>query len=141
MSNHFEVSGIRILSWDEQKALLPACADYLRPIVLTALNTGMRKEEILSLTWDKVDFEKQLITVENTKNGECRVVPMNLELTNILRRVKRIGAQVFCQPDGRRFVNVRNGFEAAVKRAGIPHIRFHDLSIPLLPDTWERATW
>ncbi|MCK4325507.1 phage integrase SAM-like domain-containing protein, partial [bacterium] len=55
---------MRTLSWDEQKALLPACADYLRPIVLTALNTGMRKEEILSLAWDKVDFDKRLITVE-----------------------------------------------------------------------------
>lgn len=118
---------MRVLSWDEQKALLPACADYLRLIVLTALNTGMRKEEILSLTWDKVNFEKQLIAVENTKNGEGRVVPMNLELTNILKNVKRIGEQVFCQPDGRHFASIRNGFEAAVRRAGIPHIRFHDL--------------
>ncbi|MCD5401836.1 hypothetical protein LR013_04515 [candidate division NPL-UPA2 bacterium] len=63
---------------------------------------------------------------------------MNLELTNILKSVKRIGGQVFCQPDGRRFMSIRNGFEAAVGRAGIPHIRFHDLR-PLLPDIWEKA--
>ncbi|MCK4437390.1 tyrosine-type recombinase/integrase [bacterium] len=41
--------------------------------------------------------------------------------------VKRVSGEVFCQPDGRRFISIRNGFEAAVKRAGIPHIRFHDL--------------
>jgi len=118
---------MRILSREEQKLLLSACGDYLKPIVLTALNTGMRKGEILNLTWDKVDFEKELITIEETKTGEYRVIPMNSELTNVLKNVKRIGEYVFCRSDGRPYVKMENGFPAAVKRAGIPHIRFHDL--------------
>jgi len=118
---------MRILSREEERLLLANCTEHLKPILLTALNTGMRKEEILSLTWDKIDIGKRLITVENTKNGEYRVVPMNLELTNALGNVKRRGKEVFSQASGERYTNIRTAFEAAVRRAGIPHIRFHDL--------------
>ena len=45
----------------------------------------------------------------------------------MLKNVKRIEEYVFCRSDGRPYVKMENGFPAAVKRAGIPHIRFHDL--------------
>ena len=105
-------SSMRILSRDEEKLLLANCADHLKPIVLTALNTGMRKEEILGLTWDKVDFDKRLITIDKTKNAEYRIIPMNLELTETLKDVKRVGAYIFCQATGERYGNIRDAFES-----------------------------
>jgi len=120
---------IRVLSYEEQKVLLGECAEHLKPIVITALNTGMRKEEILSLTWEQVNFKEKLIQVGRGKTigGDFRIIPMNSDLTGVLNRVKRIGTHVFCHSDGQRYGNIRTAFEKAVKRAGIPHIRFHDL--------------
>ena len=89
------------------------------PIVITALNTGMRKEEIVSLTWDKVDFENPAIRVEHTKNGEFRTIPMNQLLLERLKKVDKQSDFVFHKDDGMRFGNVRTAFSAAVRRAGI----------------------
>ena len=48
---------LRFLSSEECQALIEACDSHLRPIVITALNTGMRKGEILDLRWDQVDLK------------------------------------------------------------------------------------
>lgn len=74
---------IRFLTEEEEEMLLANCPSQLKPLVITALHTGFRKSELLSLTWDKVDFQYRLITVEAaySKNGEARKVPMNNFLT------------------------------------------------------------
>ena len=58
----------RILTPEEEERLLQHCNPYLAPIVITALNTGMRKMEIFSLKWANVDLENNLITIEHTNN-------------------------------------------------------------------------
>jgi integrase len=64
---------LRYLSQEECQALLNACKPHLLPIVITALNTGMRKEEILSLAWERhVDLKHGFILLDVTKNGERR---------------------------------------------------------------------
>ena len=68
---------LRYLKPEEVDALLKACADHLRPIVVTALNTGMRKSEILNLKWNELDLGNRKITVANSKNNEKRVIPIN----------------------------------------------------------------
>lgn len=129
---------MRILSREEEKLLIENAALYLKPIIIMALNAGMRRGEILGLTWDKVDFVNRVITVMHTlqgtpKNSEMRKVPMNNLLTNTLLDIK-IGkssgegkAYIFCKDDGSPFGKVSKGFYAALKRAGIRHCRFHDL--------------
>ncbi len=64
----------RLRYLDEKKIgrLHDACAEHLKPIVIVALNTGMRKEEILSLQWKDLDFRSRIITILDTKNGESR---------------------------------------------------------------------
>jgi len=57
------------LGKDECERLINACAVHLQPIVMTALNTGMCKGEILSLKWENVDLNRDIIYVLNTKNG------------------------------------------------------------------------
>ena len=44
---------------------------------ITALNTGMRRGEIFALTWEQVDLKNRVITVEHTKTGSARKIPMN----------------------------------------------------------------
>ena len=83
---------VRFLSDDERKRLLDACRDYDNPhlyvIVILAISTGMRKGEIMNLTWDDVDLEKKVIILQDTKNKERRAVPLvgrALELITELR--------------------------------------------------------
>jgi len=81
---------IRMLSLDEEVRLLTHCGPQLRPIVLTALHTGFRKSELLSLTWGDIDSRRRVITVRAAyaKNGEARSVPMNDVLTATLKVIR-----------------------------------------------------
>jgi integrase len=81
---------IRTLGLEEEASLLIHCAPHLQPLVMTALHTGFRASELLSLTWGDVDFRRRTITVRAAyaKNGESRSVPMNDVLTATLTAVK-----------------------------------------------------
>jgi integrase len=105
---------------------------HLEPIIITALNTGMRKGEILNLKWSNVDFKNRVIIVEVTKNGEIRKIPMNHKLTVTLESAKKVstGEYVFsenCKPYG----DVKTGWWTALKKAGIEKFRFMTAVIPL----------
>lgn len=120
---------LRYLDEKEIRRLYDACAEHLKPIVIVALNTGMRKEEILSLKWKDLDYRIRTISILDTKNGESRKIPMN---DSVYRTLLDIGKKadspwVFCKKNGERYGNVRKAFEGARKRAGIVDFRFHDL--------------
>ena len=121
----------RFLSKEECRLLLEACPAYLKPIVQTALSTGMRKDEILSLTWDRVDFTHNRIVVTLTKNGETRHVPINGALRSVLEGLAAANVDghryIFHDTQGRRYQDVKRGFPGACKRAGITDCTFHDL--------------
>jgi integrase len=128
----------RFLSREEADLLLQAArqsgTQHLHPILAVALHTGMRRGEILRLKWEDVDFKKQRILVVSredghTKNYESRSVPMNRFVMDALRKHPRRldSPYVFCGMDGKPFHDVNTSFGHAVKRAGIPHVRFHDL--------------
>jgi len=120
---------LRYLEEREIRRLHDACAEHLKPIVVVALNTGMRKEEILSLKWKDVDFRSRTISILDTKNGESRELPMNDIVYRVLLDIgkKADSPWVFCKKNGERYGNVRKAFEGARKRAGIVDFRFHDL--------------
>jgi integrase len=112
--------------------LLACCSPSLTPIVLTALHTGFRTSELLSLTWADVDFRRRAITVRAgyAKNGESRSVPMNNRLRTALKLARISRAEdgpVFCTPQGAPYRNFRTAFERAVHKAGIVDFTFHDL--------------
>lgn len=63
----------RYLTSDKEIRLIEACVgrfEYMKLVIQFALNTGMRKEEILSLTWKYVNFDNNKITLLDTKNGK-----------------------------------------------------------------------
>ena len=120
---------LRYLDEKEIRRLHDACAEHLKPIVTMALNTGMRKEEILSLKWKDVDFRSRIISILDTKNLESREIPMNDIAYQTLVDIRKIHGSpwVFCKRNGERYGNIRKAFEGAKKRARIVDFRFHDL--------------
>ncbi|MCH8208651.1 MAG: site-specific integrase [Nitrospinae bacterium] len=120
---------LRYLSREEVQDLIDACKPHLKPIVVTALNTGMRKEEILSLEWDKhIDLNHGFILLDKTKNGDRREIPINQTLRKTLQGiVRRLDSPyVFTDKEGNRFQNCKRSFYSAIKKAGIKDFRFHD---------------
>ena len=118
---------LRYLTCDEVQRLYENCADHLKPIVLAALYTGMRRGEILKLKWEDVDLEQKIIFVKNTKNNEVREIPLNNLLTNTLKNIKFKSLYVFCNEDGKPYGSVRKSFETALKKVGIVDFCFHDI--------------
>jgi integrase len=124
----------RILSADEEIRLLEVAraskkAPHLEPIIITGIKTGMRLSEVLGLKWPNVDFVNRIITVEGTKNGHIRKIPMSTKLTEILERVRNLGhgEYVFADRAGRPFKGFRTSWDNALKKAGIENLTFHSL--------------
>ena len=121
---------LRYLSKEECQALISACDPHVRPIVITALNTGMRKGEILSLKWDNVDLRHGFILLDTTKNGERREIPINDTLRHTLQGItRRIDVSyVFYEPvTAKPYQDVKRSFHSACRRTGIKDFHFHDL--------------
>jgi integrase len=121
---------LRYLLNEECSDLIDACLPHLRPIVITAINTGMRKEEILSLEWKKhIDLKNGFILLDVTKNGERREIPINQTLRDTLESIviKMNSPFVFNDSNGHRFGDVRKSFKSACQKAGISDFRFHDM--------------
>ena len=120
---------IRYLEKEELARLVDTCPDYLRPIVIVAFNTGMRKSEILHLKWSEIDVRNKIIYLVQTKNREVREIPMtDLVFKTLLKVSKNPNSPyVFCKKDGSPYRDIRGGFTNALKRAGIGDFRFHDL--------------
>ncbi len=125
----------RILSKEEEARLLETSSPALKSILLCALHTGMRKNEVLSLKWDYVDLDKKLITLEhtNTKSKKTRRIPINSILRKVLLEQKlKVGSSnyVFLSTKGspyKRHDSLKQSFAGACRRAKIKGLRFHDL--------------
>jgi len=121
---------LRYLSKEECQKLIDACDPHLRPIVITALNTGMRKAEILNLRCDQVDLKHGFILLEITKNGERREIPINHTLRKTLMALPRCLDTPYVFFDlrtGKPYKNIKRSFASTCKRAGIKDFRFHNL--------------
>ena len=122
-------SRLRFLTKEEILKLLSSCPIHLKPIVVTALNTGMRRGELLNLTWN--DIQGDFIYLTKTKSKESRQIPINDDLKNLLKelRIKNHfkSQHVFCDKNGNPFKEVKRSFNSALMRAGIVDFTFHDL--------------
>ena len=126
---------LRFLSKEECRELIDTCKQYKRlnhltPIVIIALNTGMRREELLSLEWGKhVDLKHGFILLDRTKNGERREIPINQTVREVLQGIVRRmdSPYVFIDSKGKRYLDMKNSFRTACDKAMIQDFRFHDL--------------
>lgn len=126
----------RYLSDEERIALLQACKEsknqYLYFIVILAISTGARKNEILSLKWEDVHFDREVIILKKTKNGDVRVLPLQgyaLKLIFDLFKHRNIFSEyLFPSPNNVAHPTcIRKCWQTAIETAKIENFRFHDL--------------
>lgn len=108
--------------------------DYLSPMVLLALNTGMRRGELLGLEWGSVNLPGKLLTITagNAKSRKARHLPLNTEALDVLTRWKKQAGKdarlVFPSPKtGGRMDNINSSWEEICIDAKLTDFRFHDL--------------
>lgn len=126
---------VRFLGDDERNRLLDACRrsdnDYLYPCVVLALSTGMRKGELMNLTWPDVNLAGAYIILQQTKNGERRRVPLTglaLELLRQHHQARRLDTDLlFPGRDPLAPVDLRKSWLRTLEQAGIDDFRWHDL--------------
>jgi integrase len=104
--------------------------DHLRPLVLVALNTGLRRGELLELRWSDVNLPGKLLTVAATsaKSGNTRHIPLNSEAMTVLTawRKESKGELVFPGPEGKRMARIDTAWNSLVIGAKIRNFRLHD---------------
>lgn len=106
--------------------------DHLMPMVLVALNTGLRRGELFGLRWGDVNLAGKLLTVTavSAKSQKTRHVPLNSEASDVLARWKEQGTEgglVFPSHGGGRFDNIQSSWESLTADARLTNFRFHDL--------------
>jgi integrase len=133
---------VRCLADDEEARLMRKLSARLRPLVVLALNTGMRRGELLGLRWKDIDLVNRTITIREAKSGEGRRIPMNAQAYDTLSRARRerirkgeAGAgltafrelAVFGPSAAAMVMALKRHFDSAVKAAKVEDFRFHDL--------------
>ena len=120
---------LRFLNADEITALLDECRlPYLKDIVVSAINTGMRKGEILSLKWDQI--RNGFIYLTKTKTQNPRQIPVNDTLNIMFKRIRRqqhLRSPYVFTLRGERIKHIKGAFKTALRRADVVDFRFHDL--------------
>jgi len=127
----------RFLKEDEYRRLrntLRGREDYLPIFIELGLHTGLRTNEMLTLTWDNINFDERTLLVESqyAKSKRTRTVPLNDTIIAMLRewkfRIQRFGPWVFTNPEtGNHYVTVKRAWDAAMKKANIKDFVRHDL--------------
>jgi len=135
MKNLKDQERTRYLQEGEAEKLAPHLPQWLVPIIVAAVDTGLRLDNIINLLISQVDLDKKLLLIpgQTTKNGAPLMKKMTNRLHAIIedaiknRKVK--SPYVFIQPDGKPYSCGRVGkaFERACKKAGIEDLHFHDL--------------
>jgi integrase len=117
-----------VMRIDEEDRLMEALPDYLRRIVIAALDTGMRRGEILKQRWEGVDLSRRLlyVTKSKTAEGEARELPLTNRLFALLAEKPQDEGVVFTYHGG-QLSWIRKGWLGGLKRASLRHFRFHDL--------------
>ena len=122
----------RILTHEEMRLLVENSRPPLKNAILIALNTGMRKGEILSLRWENVNLEINIITVTaiEAKSKRIRRIPINSELRKLFIKLNltRNGNSFVLQNPltGEPYRDLQKSWENLLRKTGIDSVRFHD---------------
>ncbi len=134
----------RYLSHEEIQKLLNASPEHLKNIIICALNTGMRRGEILGLTWDQI--RNGFIYLQKTKTNEPRQIPINDTLSELFQTLRRenpglkhvftyngnkparhLKTVCLVMDNDNQINNIKHSFQTALKKSGIDNCRLHDL--------------
>ncbi|PFG56336.1 site-specific recombinase XerD [Vibrio sp. ES.051] len=105
--------------------------DFLEPLVITAMNTGMRKGELQTLRWEYVSFPNRYLTIrsENAKSKKTRTIPLNDTVLNLLEswRAQNSDADYVFVANNQPVEFFQYQWQSLLKEAGIENFRIHDL--------------
>lgn len=122
---------LRYLTVEECQTLLDACPSVtMRQVISLALNTGMRRGEILNLIWENVNLRETYIEITEQKNGERSTIPLNATAMEVLRTIpRRLDSEyVFTgKVAGEPFWDLKRQFEKAISKAKLEGVTFHIL--------------
>ena len=131
---------VRFLDTEERERLLAACdqatdTPELRVIVLMALTTGARRGEIANLRWRQVDLARKVVTLEDSKNGDRRALPLVGPALAALKEHAKVrpldGSKLVFPGRSKKTadkpLDVERAWQTALRRAEIEDFRFHDL--------------
>jgi integrase len=121
-----------VIDEDTFEKLVDAAAAHLRPILVVAFDTGMRRNEILRLRWNQVDLRSGVIRLEvtDTKTEQARTIVLTKRAQEALRIQPRhmTSEHVFTNPaTGKPYTCIKRSFEGACRRLGLKNVWFHDL--------------
>lgn len=142
---------IRRISPEEEQRLMDAANPVVRQLIVAALDTGMRRGELLALTFGDIDSTRGFIHVraEHAKSKKSRMVPIaTTRLRTLLaflrmdgeNQEKPTGALVFTRGDAEALKSFRTAWELTRKRAKLTDVRFHDLRSEYASRLVERNT-
>ena len=119
----------RHITREEEERLVSEAADWLQPIIIFAVSTGMRRGEILNLERTDINLEERYAIVRTSKNGDPRVIPLSKRALEAVAKAMSVTGKVFGWKGGEVLepANLEYNFRAAVKRAELKDLRFHDL--------------
>lgn len=121
---------VRYLKPDEEERLFKVLPEYLKGIVIVALNTGLRKSNILELRWEQINFDFNFIEVLENKGNKHILIPLNEKLIQFFSNkpdVERKG-YIFINPEtGLPYKDIKKAWSTALEKANIENFRFHDL--------------
>lgn len=105
--------------------------NYAVAIFWTGDVAWWRRGDQLNLRWEKVDFQRNVIYVPNSKTGRDYTVPMNQDVRDELLALRRVAAKSECvfvnSATGKQFTEIKRAFQTACRLAGITNLRWHDL--------------
>lgn len=121
---------VRYLKPDEEERLFKVLPEYLKGIVIVALNTGLRKSNILELRWEQINFDFNFIEVLENKGNKHLLIPLNEKLIQFFNNkpdTERTG-YIFINPEtGLPYKDIKKAWSTALEKAKIENFRFHDL--------------
>ncbi|MEW6144156.1 MAG: tyrosine-type recombinase/integrase [Thermodesulfobacteriota bacterium] len=139
----FQKKPPRFLAKDEVQKLLDHASNWLRPILVVMLNTGIREGERTKLRFKDIDFNKNRILIHSPKTKSYRAIPMNKEVKETLLRLKdnfislnsyvtserkpHQKEYVFCNEDGSPVLKIKKALANACKKAGLKGVTPHTL--------------
>jgi len=117
-----------IVTVDEERQLLDAAPPHLAALIVMALDTGMRRGELTHQRWEHVDFARKVLLVSQSKTvqGEKREIPLTTRVEQLLNVHRPLAGLIF-QYRGHALHTIKTTWRTTLKKAGVRHIRFHDL--------------
>jgi integrase len=114
----------RRLAAGEEAALLAVAGAEWSTLIIMAIETGMRRGELLSLAWERINLSQGLAHLPETKNATSRTVPLSPRAIDALRALpRRLDGRVFSMS----FNDHGNRWRALCRKAGVSGLTFHDL--------------